>query len=100
LLEPIYKVSVTVPDTFMGDVMGDLNGRRGRIQGMDPDGNFQVIHAEVPLSDLYKYSTSLRSMTQGTGDYVMAFSHYDPVPHDVAQKIIDASEHSRELVEA
>lgn len=100
LLEPIYKVRVVVPDTYMGDVMGDLNSRRGRIQGMDPEGNFQVIHAEVPLADLYKYSTALRSMTQGTGDYTMEFSHYDPVPHDVAQKVIDASEHSRELVEA
>jgi elongation factor G len=100
LLEPIYKVRVIVPETYMGDVMGDLNGRRGRIQGMDPEGNFQVIHAEVPLADLYKYSTALRSMTQGTGDYTMEFSHYDPVPHDVAQKVVDASEHSRELVEA
>lgn len=100
LLEPIYKVRVVVPETYMGDVMGDLNGRRGRIQGMDPEGNFQVIHAEVPLSDLYKYSTALRSMTQGTGDYTMEFSHYDPVPHDVAQKVVDASDHSRELVEA
>ena len=100
LLEPIYKVSVVVPDSYMGDVMADLNGRRGRIQGMDPEGNFQVIHAEVPLADLYKYSTSLRSMTQGTGDYTMAFSHYEPVPHDVTQKVIEASEHDRELVEA
>ncbi len=100
LLEPIYKVSVVVPDSYMGDVMADLNGRRGRIQGMDPEGNFQVIHAEVPLADLYKYSTSLRSMTQGTGDYTMAFSHYESAPHDVTQKVIDASEHDRELVEA
>ncbi|MDP6039769.1 MAG: elongation factor G, partial [Candidatus Latescibacteria bacterium] len=100
LLEPIYSVSVVVPEAYMGDVMGDLNGRRGRIQGMDPEGNFQVIHAEVPLADLYKYSTSLRSMTQGTGDYSMEFSHYDPMPHDEAQKVVEASEHSRELVEA
>ena len=100
LLEPIYKVHVVVPEAYMGDVMGDLNGRRGRIQGMDPEGNFQVIHAEVPLADLYKYSTSLRSMTQGTGDYTMEFSHYEPVPHDVTQKVIAASEHDRELVEA
>ena len=100
LLEPIYKVHVVVPDSYMGDVMADLNGRRGRIQGMDPEGNFQVIHAEVPLADLYKYSTSLRSMTQGTGDYTMAFSHYEPVPHDVTQKVIEESEHDRELVEA
>ena len=100
LLEPIYKVQVTIPDTYMGDVMGDLNSRRGRIQGMDPNGQFQMIHAEVPLADLYKYSTALRSMTQGTGDYTMEFSHFDPVPQDVAKKIIDASEHSRELVDA
>ena len=100
LLEPIYKVRVVVPEAYMGDVMGDLNGRRGRIQGMDPEGNFQVIHAEVPLADLYKYSTSLRSMTQGTGDYTMAFSHYEPVPRDVTQKVIAAAEHDRELVEA
>ena len=57
---------------------------------MDPEGNFQVIHAEVPLADLYKYSTSLRSMTQGTGDYTMAFSHYEAVPRDVTQKVIAA----------
>ena len=100
LLEPIYKVRVVVPEAYMGDVMGDLNGRRGRIQGMDPEGNFQVIHAEVPLADLYKYSTSLRSMTQGTGDYTMAFSHYEAVPRDVTQKVIAAAEHDRELVDA
>ena len=101
LLEPIYQVQVTVPESHMGDVMGDLNGRRGKIQGMDPEGNFQVIRAQVPLADLYKYSTALRSMTQGTGDYTMSFSHYEPVPHDVAQKVIEASEkEGEELVEA
>ena len=91
LLEPIYRVRVTVPEKYTGDVMGDLNSRRGRIQGMDPEGHFQVIHAEVPLAELYKYSTSLRSMTQGTGDYTMALSHYEQVPHDVTLKVIEMS---------
>lgn len=100
LLEPIYKVEITVPEKYMGDVMGDLNSRRGRIQGIDPQGAFQVIRAEVPLAELYKYSTSLRSMTQGTGDYVMALSHYDPVPHEVAQKVIEAAAEDKEEVEA
>ena len=100
LLEPIYQVRVVIPDEYMGDVMGDLNSRRGRIQGMDPEGNFQVIRAEVPLAELYKYSTSLRSMTQGTGDYTMEFSHYEQVPGDIAQKVIEASKEDQELVEA
>ena len=100
LLEPIYTLRVTIPEEYMGDVMGDLNSRRGRIQGMDPEGKFQVIHAQVPLADLYKYSNSLRSMTQGTGDYTMEFSHYEPVPHDVTQKIIEGSKKDEELVEA
>lgn len=100
LLEPIYKVEVTVPDKYMGDVMGDLNGRRGRIQGMDPEGNFQIIRAEVPLSELYKYSTLLRSMTQGTGDYTMSFSHFEPVPQDLTKKIVEAGKEKKEAVEA
>ena len=101
LLEPIYRVTVTVPEKYMGDVMGDLNGRRGRIQGMDPEGSFQVIRAEVPLAELYKYSTSLRSMTQGTGDYTMEFDHYEPVPADLTRKIVEASRKKEgEAVEA
>ena len=81
--------------------MGDLNGRRGRIQGMDPEGKFQVIRAEVPLAELYKYSTSLRSMTQGMGDYTMEISHYEQVPHDLTQKIVEASRKEEgEAVEA
>ena len=100
LLEPIYRVTVMVPDKYMGDVMGDLNSRRGRIQGMDPEGSFQVIRAEVPLAELYKYSTSLRSMTQGTGDYTMEFDHYEPVPADLTRKIVEASKKEGEAVEA
>ncbi len=100
LLEPIYRVTVMVPDKYMGDVMGDLNSRRGRIQGMDPEGSFQVIRAEVPLAELYKYSTSLRSMTQGTGDYTMAFDHYEPVPSELTRKIVEDSKKEGEAVEA
>ena len=100
LLEPIYRMEVMVPEKYVGDVMGDLNSRRGRIQGIEPEGSFQVIHADVPLAELYRYSTSLRSMTQGTGDYTMSFSHYDPVPHDVTQKIVEASSKEGEEEEA
>lgn len=101
LLEPIYRVTVMVPEKYMGDVMGDLNSRRGRIQGMDPEGSFQVIRAEVPLAELYKYSTSLRSMTQGTGDYTMEFDHYEPVPAELTRKIVEASRKKEgEAVEA
>ena len=101
LLEPIYRVTVMVPEKYMGDVMGDLNSRRGRIQGMDPEGSFQVIRAEVPLAELYKYSTSLRSMTQGTGDYTMEFDHYESVPAELTRKIVEASRKKEgEAVEA
>ncbi|MDP6778266.1 MAG: elongation factor G, partial [Candidatus Latescibacteria bacterium] len=96
LLEPIYKVNVVVPEQYLGDVMGDLNSRRGRIQGIDPEGKFQMVRVEAPLAELYKYSTSLRSMTQGTGDYSMEFSHYEPVPHELTQKIIEASKEEEE----
>jgi len=96
LLEPIYEIEVRVPDEYMGDVMGDISGRRGKILGMDADGKFQVIKASVPLAELYKYSTTLRSMTQGRGIHKRAFSHYEEVPSDVAQKIIAASKEEEE----
>ena len=92
LLEPIYDVEVTVPDDFMGDVMGDLSSRRGKIAGSEPRGNFQVVRAKVPLGELYKYSTTLRSLTQGRGLHTRQFSHYEQVPHDVAEKIIAESQ--------
>lgn len=88
LLEPIYEVEVTVPDDHMGDVMGDLSSRRGKIIGMDSDGSHQIIKASVPLKELYHYSTTLRSMTQGRGLHRQKFSHYDEVPREVADKII------------
>jgi len=92
LLEPIYDVEVIVPEEYMGDVMGDLSSRRGKISGMDSEGHFQLVKAKVPLAELYKYSTSLRSMTQGRGLHRRKFSHYEEVPHDITKKIIEAYE--------
>ena len=95
LLEPICEVEVTVPDDHMGDVMGDLSSRRGKIIGMDSDGSHQIIRSSVPLKELYHYSTTLRSMTQGRGIHRQKFSHYDEVPREVADKIIQEYEKSR-----
>jgi elongation factor G len=92
LLEPINIIEVTVPDEYMGDVMGDLSGRRGKIQGMEAEGHFQKIKASVPMSEIHKYSTILRSMTQGRGVYKTRFSHYDEMPREAAEKVIAASE--------
>jgi elongation factor G len=88
LLEPIMKVEVTVPEEYMGDVMGDLNSRRGRIEGMDARHGAQIIRAKVPLSEMFGYSTTLRSRTQGRGTYSMEISHYEEVPKSIADEII------------
>jgi len=96
LLEPIYDIEVQVPEEFMGDVMGDISSRRGKILGMDAEGPFQVIKAKVPLAELYKYSTSLRSLTQGRGVHRRRFSHYEEVPKDFADKIITEAEAEKE----
>ncbi|RMH98742.1 MAG: elongation factor G [Calditrichaeota bacterium] len=96
LLEPIYKLEVKVPEEYMGDVMGDINSRRGKILGMDSDGRFQIIKALVPLAELHKYSTALRSMTQGQGIFHREFSHYEEVPPDIAQKIIEQAQKEKE----
>ncbi|MCF7805060.1 MAG: elongation factor G [Candidatus Marinimicrobia bacterium] len=96
LLEPIYDVEVTVPEEYMGDVMGDISGRRGKIQGMDSDGHFQVIKAKIPLANLYKYSTTLRSITAGRGMHRRKFSHYDPVPAEIQQEIVEKSNQEKE----
>ncbi len=96
LLEPIMEIAVTVPDDFMGDITGDLNSRRGRILGMESAGpGKQCIRANVPESDVLRYSTDLRSMTGGRGSYALRFSHYDEVPEHVAQGIIAAYEKAR-----
>ncbi|PWM71717.1 MAG: elongation factor G [Bacillota bacterium] len=88
LLEPIYKVKVIVPESYMGDILGDMNKRRGRILGMDLIDAKQVINAEVPLADLGRYATDLRSMTQGRGRFESEFSHYEEVPAPMQEKII------------
>ena len=90
LLEPIMKVEVVTPDEYMGDVMGDLNSRRGRIEGMTVQGNAQVINAMVPLKQMFGYSTELRSITQGRATYTMQFDHYDEVSANIADEIIKA----------
>ena len=89
LLEPYFKVEVVTPEDYMGDVMGDLNSRRGLIQGMEARSGAQVINAFVPLSEMFGYSTDLRSMTQGRATYTMIFDHYEQVPASVAKKIVD-----------
>jgi elongation factor G len=89
LLEPIMKVEVTTPEDFMGDVIGDLNSKRGQIQEMEQRGNVRVVHAKVPLSEMFGYSTQLRGMTQGRASYSMEPSHYQEVPKSVSQTIIE-----------
>jgi elongation factor G len=88
LLEPIMKVEVVVPEDYMGDVMGDLSSRRGRIMGMESRGGAQVINAHVPLANMFGYSTDLRSATQGRATYTMHFDHYEQVPKAVSEEII------------
>jgi len=88
LLEPYVKVEVTVPEEYMGDVIGDLNSRRGRIDGMEPRNGVQVINAYVPLSEMFGYSTDLRSKTQGRGNYSMEVSFYDEVPKNIADAVV------------
>ncbi len=88
LLEPIYRVDVIVPEEYMGDIMGDFNTRRGRVLGMEQKANRTIIHALVPLAEILRYSTELRSMTQGRGFYAIEFDHYDPVPAQLAQQVI------------
>jgi elongation factor G len=92
LLEPIYSLEVRVPEEFMGDVMGDLSSRRGRISGMDADGHFQIIHVEVPLAEIDRYATALRSLTHGRGMHLQKFARYEEVPGDVMAKIVAAAQ--------
>jgi elongation factor G len=95
LLEPIYNVEVKVPEDAMGDVMGDISSRRGKISGMDSIGKYQVIRAQVPLAELYRYATILRSKTGGRGVFSSSLSHYEEVPREVAEKVIAAAEKNK-----
>jgi len=87
ILEPIYKIKVKVPEDSMGDVMGDISQRRGKVSGMDSDGPFQVINAEIPLANLHDYATALKSMSSGRGMFSQEFSHYEDMPHGEAEKV-------------
>ena len=89
LLEPIYEVEIAVPEEYMGDVMGDMNQRRGKIMGMEPQGKKQVVKAQVPLAEMYKYSSTLRSISQGRGSHKMTFVAYEQVPPNVAEKVVE-----------
>ncbi len=97
LLEPINILEVLVPDDFTGDVMGNLSGRRGRISGMDPEGRYQRIRATAPQAELYNYSVDLRSMTSGQGVYSRTFSHYEEVPREIMEKVIEEIKKSKEV---
>ncbi|EFV34832.1 MULTISPECIES: elongation factor G [Gemella] len=88
ILEPIMKVEVVMPEEYLGDIMGDITARRGRVEGMEARGNAQVVSAQVPLSEMFGYATSLRSSTQGRGTYSMVFDHYEEVPKSISEEII------------
>ncbi len=95
LLEPIMNLTIVVPEQFMGDVMGDMNTKRGRVLGMDQKGTWSIVNAQAPLAEIQRYATDLRSMTQGRGYFTMEFSHYDTVPSHIAQQIIEKAKKER-----
>ena len=88
LLEPVVTIEITIPSRFMGDITGDLNSRRGRIQGMDAQGDQQIIRAQIPYMEIMNYGSQLRSATGGEGSYAIEPSHYDVVPHKIAESVI------------
>jgi elongation factor G len=90
LLEPIMKVAVTVPEDHVGDVMGDINSKRGRVQGMEGEGSLRTVNAEVPMAEMQQYAAELRSLTSGRGTFEMEFDHYEEVPHNEAQAVVAA----------
>ena len=96
LLEPIYDVEIKVPEEYMGDVMGDLSSRRGKIMGMDAVGHFQIIKAKVPLAELDRYATTLRSLTSGRGIYSRSFSHYETLPKELVAKVVEEAKAEKE----
>ncbi|HOQ97899.1 MAG TPA: elongation factor G, partial [Anaerolineae bacterium] len=100
LLEPVMSVTITVPDQFMGDILGDLNTRRARVQGMGQERGKSVVTAEVPLAEMQRYATSLRAITQGRGLFTMEFSHYEEVPSHTAQGVIEAARKAKEAEKA
>ncbi|MCA9773415.1 MAG: elongation factor G, partial [Myxococcales bacterium] len=91
LLEPIMSVEVITPDEYLGDVIGDINSRRGKIGGMEMKSGFQVVSAEVPLAEMFGYATAIRSKTQGRASYTMEFHHYASVPASIAEQVTTKS---------
>jgi elongation factor G len=96
LLEPVMRVEITVPEENVGDIIGDLNSRRGRVLGTSPRGSYNVVSAEVPLAEMLTYAPDLTSMTGGRGDYTMEFLRYEEVPAHLAQKVIEAARKEKE----
>ncbi|GAG37355.1 unnamed protein product, partial [marine sediment metagenome] len=96
LLEPIYEVDVLVPEEFMGDVMGDISARRGKVLGMETAGRLQKVKAQIPLANLDQYATALRSMTGGRGIHSQRLDHYENIPHDEEQRVIAAAKKEKE----
>ena len=90
LLEPVMAVEVVTPEEYLGDVMGNLNSRRGRVEHLEPSGNAQTIRASVPLAEMFGYATDVRSMTQGRATYTMQFDRYEEVPTNIAERVIEA----------
>src|SRR5437870_7192269 len=90
LLEPVHEVEVRVPERYLGDIMSDLNGKRGRIAGTEPDGSWQIVRATVPEAEMQRFALDLRSITQGRGSFTSKFSHYEEVPAHLAKQLIDA----------
>jgi elongation factor G len=99
LLEPIMKIEVIVPDEYMGDIMGDLNSRRGKIIGVESKGNYQVVKAAVPMAEILKYAPDLKSMTGGRGTFTVEYSHFEEVPAHLAPKIIEQAKKEKEAAE-
>jgi elongation factor G len=100
LLEPIHLVEIRIPDDCMGKVMGDLSSRRGKIQGMDMEGGFQLIKAHVPAKELYRYSSTLRSLTGGRGVHAESFNHYEEMPREAEQKVVEESKRAKQVQQA
>jgi elongation factor G len=96
LLEPIMRVKVTVPEDHLGDVMGDINSKRGKVLGMEGEGTLRTVNAEVPMAEMQQYAAELRSLTSGRGTFEMEFDHYEEVPHNEAQAVIAAQKKSDE----
>ena len=97
LLEPIMTVTVTVPEDSVGDVIGDLNGRRGRPLGMEPKGAMTEVKAEVPMAEMLSYAPDLRSITGGQGEFTMEFARYEEIPAHLAQKVVDKAHEEEEV---